>query len=253
MTAAIAALFRHPIKGFTPEKVKLAQLVAGGPFPGDRLYALEDGPSGFDPAAPAWITKQRFAVLAKIAEVAKARTRLDDATGVLHAHAGGMRPFAGKLGEPDGRAAFAAWASELLGEAASGPLRLLDGGPGWRFLDHPLGHVSIINLASVRDLEQRMGRTLDPLRFRANLYVDGWPAWAENDWEGRPVTLGAAKAKVFKPIVRCAAPDVNPTTAERDADIPAALFDNYGHMLCGIYVHVTEGGTVREGDGVDVG
>lgn len=253
MTAAIAALFRHPIKGFTPEKVKLAQLVAGGPFPGDRLYALEDGPSGFDPAAPAWITKQRFAVLAKIAEVAKARTRLDDATGVLHASADGMRPFAGQLGEPDGRAAFAAWASELLGEAASGPLRLLDGGPGWRFLDHPLGHVSIINLASVRDLEQRMGRTLDPLRFRANLYVDGWPAWAENDWEGRLVTLGAAKAKVFKPIVRCAAPDVNPTTAERDADIPAALFDHYGHMLCGIYVHVTQGGTVREGDGVDVG
>ena len=49
MTATIAALFRHPIKGFTPEKVKLAQLVAGEAFPGDRLYALEDGPSGFDP------------------------------------------------------------------------------------------------------------------------------------------------------------------------------------------------------------
>ena len=67
MTASIAALFRHPIKGFTPEKVKLAHLAAGGPFPGDRLYALEDGPSGFDPAAPAFIPKQRFAVLAKTA------------------------------------------------------------------------------------------------------------------------------------------------------------------------------------------
>lgn len=251
MTAHIAALFRHPIKGFTPEKVKLAQLVAGGPFPGDRLYALEDGPSGFDPAAPAWITKQRFAVLAKIAEVARARTRLDDATGVLHASAEGMPDFAGKLSEPEGRAAFAAWTTQLLGEAATGPLRVLDGGPGWRFLDHPLGHVSIINLASVRDLEQRVGQPLDPLRFRANLYVEGWPAWAENDWEGRPVTLGAAKAKVFKTIVRCAAPDVNPTTAERDADIPAALFENYGHMLCGVYVHVTEDGVVREGDAVE--
>ena len=252
MTAFIAALFRHPIKGFTPEKVKLAELVPGGPFPGDRLYALEDGPSGFDPAAPAWITKQRFAVLAKIAEVAKAKTRLDDETGVLHASAEGMRPFAGKLAEPAGRAAFADWASELLSEAASGPLKLIDGGPAWRFLDHPLGHVSIVNLASVRDLEQRMGRTLDPLRFRANLYVEGWPAWAENDWEGRALTLGDAKAKVFKPIVRCAAPDVNPDTAERDADIPAALFDNYGHALCGVYLHVTEGGSVKEGDAISV-
>jgi uncharacterized protein YcbX len=250
MTAYIAALFRHPIKGFTPEKVKLAQLVAGEAFPGDRLYALEDGPSGFDPAAPAWISKQRFAVLAKIAEVAKAKTRLDDATGVLHADAEGMRPFAGKLAQAADRDAFAAWASELLGEAAQGPLRLIDGA-GWRFLDHPLGHVSIINLASVRDLEQRLGRTLDPLRFRANLYVEGWPAWAENDWEGRALTLGGAKAKVFKPIVRCAAPDVNPDTAARDEEITTALFDNYGHTLCGIYLHITEAGLVREGDAVE--
>ena len=251
MTAFIAALFRHPIKGFTPEKVKLAQLKADRPFPGDRLYALEDGPSGFDPAQPAWIPKQRFAVLAKIAEVAKARTRLDDATGVMHASADGMAPFAGRLAEPAGRAAFEAWATQLLGEAAGGPLRLLDGA-GWRFLDHPLGHVSIINLASVRDLEQRLGRPLDPLRFRANLYVDGWPAWAENEWEGRALTLGDAKAKVFKTIVRCAAPDVNPDTAVRDAEITKALFDNYGHMLCGIYLHVTEDGTVKEGDAIEV-
>lgn len=250
MTTYIAALFRHPIKGFTPEKVKLAQLVAGEAFPGDRLYALEDGPSGFDPAAPAWISKQRFAVLAKIAEVAKAKTRLDDATGVTHARAEGMRPFAGKLSQAADREAFAAWAGELLGEAAQGPLRLIDGA-GWRFLDHPLGHVSIINLASVRDLEQRLGRGLDPLRFRANLYVEGWPAWAETDWEGRALTLGGAKAKVFKPIVRCAAPDVNPETAVRDEEITTALFDNYGHTLCGIYLHVTEAGVVREGDPVE--
>ena len=252
MTAAIAALFRHPIKGFTPEKVELAELVAGGAFPGDRLFALEDGPSGFDPAAPAWISKQRFAVLASIAEVAKAKTRLDDATSVLHASAEGMRPFSGKLSEAADRDAFAAWATELLGESARGPLRLLDGA-GWRFLDHPLGHVSVINLASVRDLEQRLGRSLDPLRFRANLYVEGWPAWIENDWEGRPMAIGSAKAKVFKPIVRCAAPGVDPDTAVRDVDVAGELFRLYGHTLCGVYVQVTEAGTVKQGDTVSVG
>jgi hypothetical protein len=253
MTATIAALFRHPIKGFTPEKLKLAELAAGGTFPGDRLYALEDGPSGFDPAAPAWFPKQRYAVLASIAEVAKAKTRLDDSTGVMHASAQGMPPFAGKLAEPEARAAFAEWASELLGEAARGPLRLLDGA-GWRFLDHPLGHVSIINLASLRDLEQRLGRPLDRLRFRANLYVEGWPAWVENDWEeGRPISIGAAMAKVFKPIVRCAAPGVDPDTAVRDIDVPAELFRLYGHTLCGVYIQVTEGGAVKEGDAVEVG
>jgi uncharacterized protein YcbX len=95
-----------------------------------------------------------------------------------------------------------------------------------------------------------MGVELDPLRFRANLYVEGWPAWAENDWEGRSLMLGWAQAEVFKPIVRCAAPDVNPTTAERDTEITKALFDNYGHMLCGVYVRVTRPGRVGLGDAV---
>jgi uncharacterized protein YcbX len=249
MTAAIAALFRHPIKGFSPEKVKLARLTPGEAFPGDRLYVLEDGPSGFDPAAPAYIPKQRFAVLAKIAEVARAKTRYDPESGVLSASADGFADFEARIDEPAGREAFAAWAGEVLGEAAQGPLRLLDG-QGHRFLDHPLGHVSIVNLASVRDLEQRLGRTLDPLRFRANLYVEGWPAWIENEWEGRALSLGEVQASVFKTIVRCAAPGVDPATAVRDVDIPAELHRLYGHMLCGVYVHVTQGGVVREGDQV---
>jgi len=89
MTARISALFRHPIKGFTPEKLQLAELSLGKAFPGDRLFALEDGPCGFDPVNLGFIPKQRFAVLAKIAAVAKARTRLDDATGLFHASAEG--------------------------------------------------------------------------------------------------------------------------------------------------------------------
>jgi uncharacterized protein YcbX len=251
MTAAISALFRHPIKGFTPEKVKLAELCEGKAFPGDRLFALEDGPSGFDPANPGFIPKQRFAVLAKIAAVAKARTRFDDVTGFLHAEAEGQQPYLGQLSEPAARVAFAEWVGELLGEAADGPLRLIDG-VGHRFLDHPQGHVSIINLASVHDLGERLGKSLDPLRFRANLYVEGWPAWAENDWTGRRIDLGPVQTEVFKPIVRCAAPGVDPTTAIRDLDIPAELFRLFGHVHCGIYVQVKQGGMVRQGDAVSI-
>lgn len=251
MTASIAALFRHPIKGFTPEKLRFAELASGKAFPGDRLYALEDGPSGFDPAQPTWIPKQRFTVLAKIAEVAKARTRYDDATGVLSATADGHPDFAGDLTTGAGRAAFADWAGAVLGQAATGPLRLLDG-EGHQFTDHPLGHVSVISLASVRDLAGRLGRPLDPLRFRGNLYVEGWPPWVEHDWEGRMLHLGGVEATVFKPIVRCAAPGVDPATAIRDLDVPAELFRLYGHTNCGIYVHVTRGGVAREDDLVEL-
>ena len=251
MNAGISAIFRHPIKGFTPERLNHATLNIGAAFPADRLYAVEDGPCGFDLAAPAFIPKQRFAVLAKIAQVAKARTAFDDATGVLTASAEGLDEFVGDLGEAEGKAAFADWLTTLLGDAAAGPLRVIDG-VGHHFLDHPLGHVSIINLASIRDLEQKLGRAVDPLRFRANLYVDGWPAWIENTWEGRSLTLGEARATVFKPITRCAATMVDPATALRDIDVPSELFAHYGHVLCGIYVHVTRDGTVGLGDTVAV-
>jgi hypothetical protein len=247
MTGKIAALYHHPIKGFTPQKVASAALSPGAAFPGDRLYAVEDGPSGFDPSAPAWISKNRFAVLARMAEVARAKTHYDVATGVLEARADGREAFSGRLHEPAAKALFADWLTNLLGEAARGPLRVVEG-PGHRFLDDPEGHVSIINLASVRDFAHRLGREVDPLRFRANLYVDGWPAWAENDWTGRDLILGPVRARVIAQITRCAAPDVDPASAERDIAVTAGLHAHYGHMLCGIYVHVTEGGEVVEGD-----
>lgn len=247
MTGHVAALYRHPVKGFTPERLDFADLTTGGAFPCDRLYAVENGPSGFDPAAPAFVSKQKFTVLAAIPAVARARTAYDEATGVLSATAEGWPDFSGALTEPDGRTAFAAWLTNLLGEHANGPLQVVSAG-GHRFTDHPLGHVSIINLASVRDLEAKIGRPVDPLRFRANIYVEGWPAWVENDWAGRELMAGFARAKVFKPIVRCAATHVDPATAERDLDLVKALFDNYGHMNCGVYVHVTDGGRVTVGD-----
>jgi uncharacterized protein YcbX len=250
MQAQVAGLYRHPVKGFTPERLARVDLAAGQCFPGDRLYAVEDGPSGFDPAAPDHVSKMKFTVLAKIPAVAKARTAYDDATGVLTARAEGQCDFAGDLRGQDGRRGFAAWLTGLLGDAVQGPLRVIAGPGDHRFMDSRSGHVSIVSLASVRDLQARLGRSVDPLRFRANLYVEGWPAWAENDWTGRTLRVGEARARVIKPIVRCAATHVDPVTAERDIEMVKALFDLYGHLFCGVYLQVEQGGAVREGDGV---
>lgn len=250
MDARIASIYRHPVKGFTPERLTSATLSAGACFPCDRLYAVEDGPSGFDPGAPQHISKMKFTVLAKIPAVAKARTAYDEATGVFSVTAEGRPQFAGDLRSDAGKAGFEAWLTDLLGEEIRGPLKVVEGPGAYRFMDSRSGYVSIVNLASVRDLGDRLGMTLDPLRFRANLYVEGWPAWAENDWTGKTLAVGGATAEVLKPIVRCAATHVDPKTAERDVDLVKALFDNYGHMFCGIYLNVTEGGAVGEGDAV---
>ena len=247
MAGQIQSLWRHPVKGFTPERLGSATLTAGGYFPCDRIYAVEDGPSGFDPYAPGFISKQKFTVLAKIAAVARARTAYDEASGEIRVAAEGRADLTARLTEPAGREAFAGWLTEFLDGEASGTLKVVQA-PGHRFTDHPLGHVSIINLASVRDLEARIGRPLDPLRFRGNLYVEGWPAWAENGWVERTLRLGEATAKVFKPIVRCVATHVDPVTGERDIEVVKALHDNYGHLFCGVYVSVTGGGRVGAGD-----
>jgi hypothetical protein len=247
MDGFIQSLWRHPVKGFTPEPLEQVELTQGACFPCDRLFAVEDGPSGFDASAPRHISKQKFTVLAKIAEVARVRTRFDEATGTLTAEAPGRPPIQAVLTGEQGRQAFAAWLTETLGEEARGPLKVLPAPGVHRFMDDVQGFVSIINLASVRDLEARIGRAVDPLRFRANLYVEGWRPWAENAFQGE-IRLGGAVARTVKPIVRCLATHVDPKTGERDLDVTRSLFDAYGHTLCGVYVAVVSGGRVKAGD-----
>lgn len=250
MTGHVAAIFRHPVKGFTPESLPHVDLAPDHGVAFDRVWAVENGPSGFDPAAPAFVPKQKFTVLAAMPKVAAVRTRLDDATGVMTAEAPGGSLFKGRLADQEGREGFAAWLTPLLGDDVRGPLKVVEAPGQHRFTDHPHGQVSIINMASLRDLGQKLGVELDPLRFRANLYVEGWPAWEENRWTGQRLMLGWATAEVFKPIVRCAATNVCPTTAERDLELTKALFDHYGHMHCGIYVRVSAPGRVALGDAV---
>jgi uncharacterized protein YcbX len=254
MPGVVRSLYRYPVKGFSPEPLARADLVAGGYFPCDRLYAVENGPSGFDPAAPAFVSKTRFTVLARIPKVALARTAYDEASGVFSITAEGHPPFSGDLRGEEGRSALAAWLTAFLdADDLNGPLQVLTA-PPHRFTDDVKGFVSIVNLASVRDLEDKLGRPVDPLRFRANLYLDGGPAWSELDLQpGAAVTIGQARAAVHKPITRCVATHVDPKTGERDIDMVQALRALYDHLYCGVYLNVTVGGRVQTGDPVELG
>jgi uncharacterized protein len=248
----LSGLYRYPLKGFTPERLERVDLLAGAGLPHDRRYVVEDGPSGFDPDAPSHISKMRFAVLAKIPEVACIRTRYDERAGVLHAEAPNVAPIDAGLNQASGRQAFAGWLTEVLGDKANGTLRVLEAPGDHRFYDSWKGYASLINLASLRDLEARIGQRLDPLRFRANLYVEGWPAWAELETVGRGVRLGQVRARITRHIPRCVATHANPTTGIRDIDVLAVLGRDYGHVLCGIYLDIEQGGPIATGDPVEL-
>ena len=111
--------------------------------------------------------------------------------------------------------------------------------------------MSIINLASVAALKDIIGAPIDPLRFRANVYVSGWPAWSELDLVGRQVEIGnSARLKIVKRIVRCAATNVDPCTGIRDLSIPDSLMQRFGHRDFGVYGEVIAAGDVAMHDEV---
>ncbi|MDB5461296.1 MAG: domain containing protein, partial [Caulobacteraceae bacterium] len=149
-------------------------------------------------------------------------------------------------------AAFEAWLGRFVaGQApddSQGPLKVLTAPDGHRFMDSRKGFVSVLSLDSVRDLERRLGRPVDAARFRANVLVEGWPAWAEHDQVGGILRLGEVELTVLDDTVRCAATHVDPVSGEKDIDMVAELFAGYGHMCCGVYAEVTGGGRLAVGD-----
>lgn len=253
MTGRVASLARHPVKGFTPEPLEQVQLQAGAHFPGDRLFAVEDGPSGFDPVAPVHIQKMAFTVLARLPDVAAVRTKWNEDDGTLTAWHPDFGELTVVLDDEGGRQAFATWLSGVLAGQVRGPLNVLSAPDAHRFMDSRSGYVSIINLESVRDLEAKIGRRVDPARFRGNIMVEGWPAWSELDMADREIVIGAVHLNGLKPIERCTATHVDPHSAERDIDVVPLLREHFGHVLCGLYAEVTAGGTIRVGDDARVG
>ncbi len=245
----IASLYRYPVKGLSPERIARAELVEGSYFPGDRLFAVENGPSGFDPAAPAHQPKIKFLMLMKNESLARLRTRYLDATGELVIEESGREVARGDLSTAAGRVAIEAFFRRSLPGELRGPPKVLAAPQGHRFTDSRSGYVSLINLASVAALEGVVGAPVDPLRFRGNLHLEELEPWAELDLVGQVLAgPGGVRLKVTKRIERCAATNVDPGTGLRDMAIPRALMQTYGHVDCGVYAQVLADGALAEGD-----
>ena len=119
---------------------------------------------------------------------------------------------------------------------------------GHSFSDMPIKCVHIVNLETIRDVERSTRKTIDPLRFRANIYVDGIEPWSEFKWIDRTLSIGGAKLTVLARTERCDATNVNPKMGIRDMNLPALLLKNWGHSEFGIYAKVTGDGQIQSGD-----
>src|SRR4051794_14493961 len=121
----IAGIYRYPIKGLSPQRLARTTLSRGATLPADRLYAIENGPSGFDPTAPAYFPKSRFLMLMKNERLASLRTDFDEASHTLSIVHDGRETVRGDLHTKEGRLAIEAFFRRFIPHELRGPPKVL--------------------------------------------------------------------------------------------------------------------------------
>lgn len=244
--ARVAALWRHPIKAHGCESLQSVTLAAGQTMPWDRRWAVAHEAARTDGSA--WAPCANFSRGAKAAALMAITARSDTVAGTVTL----SHPDRPDLTfDPDrDEAAFLDWVRPLMPEERAQSARILRV-EGRGMTDTEFPSISLVNLASGDDLGRRMGQTLSPLRWRANIHLEGLEPWVEREWIGRRLRVGGAELIVREAIGRCLATAANPETGTRDADTLGALKDEFGHTQFGLYAEVTSGGTLATGDTVE--
>lgn len=252
MRITVDDICRYPVKGLAADHLDAVTVAIGRPLPFDRHWAILHAASKVDPVAPTWARKQEFLMLAKDEKLAQLGIAFDEESATLTITRNGKQVSRGRLDDVTGRMVLQTFLSGFMPQGPRGNPRIVEAAAEQQFTDVPDPFVSLINLASVADIERVARAPVDPQRFRGNFYLKGAPAWAESDWVGRKLEIGEAVLEVVEPIERCAATEVNPETGVRDINLPLTLRRGFGHINCGVYARVTAAGRVAAGDAVRV-
>jgi uncharacterized protein len=131
---------------------------------------------------------------------------------------------------------------------------------------HPGGGIDILPVTffttgSLAMLSARLGTTVDPRRFRANLVIDHKEPFVEDDWEGRLLRVGSAILRVRSKVPRCIVTQGDPDTGVNDlalvqglgkfrdtVHLPDGLMPNYATPAFASYAEVVEPGLLNVGD-----
>jgi GntR family transcriptional regulator / MocR family aminotransferase len=241
-------IYRYPIKGLSAQPLTRVDLEARRPLPFDRIFAMVRPGAPFDTSEPKWGKKGLFVMLMLEEALARVRTTLDVDTMQLTIVQDNHQLLSADLRDEAARSKVEEFFWQLVPSFRSAPtlVRSRDG----HFMDKPDNVISLINLATVRSLEQQWGYKIDPLRFRANFYIDGADPWEEFEWVGSDIRIGDTLFRVDRRNGRCGATNVNPETGRRDLDLPSSLRAAFGHKDVGIYLIARESGRITVGDPV---
>lgn len=260
--ARIVALYRYPIKGFTPEPRDSLVARPDGRIAGDRVLNLRfaDAPVADDQ----WCRKYHGVVLVNTPGLARLAASYDETAKRLRISLG-ANVLVDAVLDPAGRQRIVDVMTEyvagltdspLAGHPERLPLKLVGDGVTPRFQDNSAGQVTLHSRASIAAAAQALGDPqLDERRFRSNIAIDGVAAWEELSWVGRRVRIGQVEFDVVKTETRCLATHANPTTGERDLAVMQTLVKAFGQKEPTLAVGMMTrgaGGEIRVGDEVTV-
>jgi uncharacterized protein YcbX len=239
---ALSQIWRHPIKGIGAERLDHVGLKIDRPLPMDRAWAVleQGGESG-----EGWRSCRNFVRGAKGPSLMAITARVDGDT--IHLAHPDQPELTITPGTEEAAVALTSWLMPIYPRERRPPTALVPA-PAMGMSDAPFASVSILNEASLRALSQKIGKPLDPRRFRGNLWLDGLAPWEEFDLVGKRLRVGESELDIVEPIGRCRATEANPDTGRRDANTLAALEDGWGHTQFGVYAMVRKGGRVSVGD-----
>ena len=108
--------------------------------------------------------------------------------------------------------------------------------------------ISLINIKSIEDFQNKTNQKIEAQRFRGNIYVNGIDAWEERNWIGKIIKINNISFKVEKNIPRCVAINLKPNTDDNSLDLLKSLKKTFNHFDMGIYLTALEDGKVNIGD-----
>lgn len=251
---SVTTIRRYPVKGLSAEELPAVDLTAGQTLPFDRAYALLHGPAAaIDQEG--WRPKSEFFTLVRNEKLAALETEFDAGTQTLTIRRNGRPVARGRLDQPMGRTLVEQFFVAYMAGAAPGLPKIAEA-KGFAFTDKNEPLVSLLNLASVQDIARVAKVPVDPGRFRANLWLDGFSPWAEREWMGKTLRVGGVVLEVVKPTGRCAAIDVAPSGTpdggSRALNLLQSMRRGLGHTECGVYARVVTGGRAAVGDVVEL-
>jgi uncharacterized protein len=253
--ALVKQLFIHPFKGLSPQKCDRVELISGHGIPGDRAFALmfDDESKDLELTTVPWMQKQNFAMQNDWAGLAALNCSYDPETEMLTVKRKDEELLVADTHSLTGRDRIGSfftgylagiYPSQTARHPNRKPIKVVGDFGTTRYPDRKAVHISLVSQATLDNLSELAGRSIDVRRFRPNIVLDGVPAWGEFDWVGKELQLGTARIVVTDRIGRCLNIEVNPETGERDTALLPLLKKNFQHTQTGVLARVITSGSV---------